>query len=55
MANFSVKVEPLEVPETVTVVVGNERIEVAITELDESTIGELVEEFVAALMTKVGK
>lgn len=55
MATLTLEVEPLEVPTTVTVRVGSEVVEVSISELDETTITSLLEDFTDSLLQQVAR
>lgn len=57
MASLQIKIQPFEVPAHIYVEVPGDAaaVAVAIEDLDEATLGELVEEFAAAVMAKVAK
>lgn len=56
MAAVQLKIRPLVVPETVQVELpGGEVANIGVSELDESTLAELVEEFSYSLLEKAGK
>lgn len=55
MATLTLKIVPFSVPDSVTVQVGSDLINVEISELDEETVMSMLEDFSTSVMAQLPK